>query len=859
MSSTEVITPSIDRSRILAPAVPASFISRKHLFHLFETGLPGVTVVAAPAGYGKSSLVSQWAQGSQLPTVWLNVNAADSTQSFFAHVLAAIRVKFPDFGSDFENEPSANPFLNVKKLTQAAGDLKEAFNFVLDNGPADSPEVTTVAQALIDFLPNNVHLIIVRRVTPTTSLARYASLGNLSLITSQDLKFSDAEISKIAEINGLQQLDDDSSKLIDRCEGWPAAVQMITRSIARGNQNSKFEIESGSSPLAVLALETINSLNAENKSKISRLVLLSEFDLETAAIVLGEDFSESFINKLATDGLYVSVSSGPDRVYRFNDIVYEVLSHQEFGDPRENRKIHEKLASHFWERGDYRKALEHVFKSDNEEKFKVYLDTSIRYMAVIGRGDQLIKWSEYAGDSSPLGDVMKKTIKVVGHLVNLEFARAEALATELEIISEQSKELEFLNQLTSMAFAHIYFARGEFTRSLAMIERALMSDSPFESIENTDRIALLRLKAGIHFLYDQPEEINECLKKARILLNSGNVINAPYYITCITSLSLWCEGRFFEAAEHASIAINQALIAGYASISAPLDAYMVLARCQLELSQLDKAVETSTVLFEKSTDSNIWPWALMAEGTRACINITKGQIPQMMEMVKQQRERLAELRSPHELSWLIDITEVFLRFVLDDWERAEELLRRMPKIEMVRQIDLNAKFQSDPRKIPALVDGFPENTPRERVNKFLYQATINIDHENLALAHLNKALEIGAEVGYHEYFVRQHRLYPIMVKAAAAQPTVFRESVVQEMTERIQAMNSDTGALEEKLTARELEILKHLTTGIPLSAIAKQLHISQNTMKTHLRNVYRKLGVDGRHTAVEKAKKLLLI
>jgi ATP/maltotriose-dependent transcriptional regulator MalT len=768
-------------------------------------------------------------------------------------------VKFPDFGSDFENEPSANPLLNVKKLTQAAGDLKEAFNFVLDNGPADSPEVTTVAQALIDFLPNNVHLIIVRRVTPTTSLARYASLGNLSLITSQDLKFSDAEISKIAEINGLQQLNDDSSKLIDRCEGWPAAVQMITRSIARGNQNSKFEIESGSSPLAVLALETINSLNAENKSKISRLVLLSEFDLETAAIVLGEDFSESFINKLATDGLYVSVSSGPNRVYRFNDIVYEVLSHQEFGDPRENRKIHEKLASHFWERGDYGKALEHVFKSDNEEKFKVYLDTSIRYMAVIGRGDQLIKWSEYAGDTSPRGEVMKKTIKVVGHLVNLEFARAEALATELEIISEQSKELEFLNQLTSMAFAHIYFARGEFTRSLAMIERALMSDSPFESIENTDRIALLRLKAGIHFLYDQPEEINECLKKARILLNSGNVINAPYYITCITSLSLWCEGRFFEAAEHASIAINQALIAGYASISAPLDAYMVLARCQLELSQLDKAVETSTVLFEKSTDSNIWPWALMAEGTRACINITKGQIPQMMEIVKQQRERLAELRSPHELSWLIDITEVFLRFVLDDWERAEELLRRMPKIEMVRQIDLNAKFQSDPRKIPALVDGFPENTPRERVNKFLYQATINIDHENLALAHLNKALEIGAEVGYHEYFVRQHRLYPIMVKAAAAQPTVFRESVVQEMTERIQAMNSDTGALEEKLTARELEILKHLTTGIPLSAIAKQLHISQNTMKTHLRNVYRKLGVDGRHTAVEKAKKLLLI
>lgn len=261
----------------------------------------------------------------------------------------------------------------------------------------------------------------------------------------------------------------------------------------------------------------------------------------------------------------------------------------------------------------------------------------------------------------------------------------------------------------------------------------------------------------------------------------------------------------------------------------------------------------------KSSDSQIWPWFLMAEGTRARINITKGQVPQMMEIIKQQRDFVTTLKSPNELSWLIDMTEVFLRFTLDDWDRAEELLRRMPKIEMVRQIDINAKFQSDPKKVPALIDAFPEGTPREKVNKFLYQATINVDKENVALGYLNKALEVGAEVGYHEYFVRQHRLYSIMVKAAAAQPTVFRESVVNEMTERIQAMNSDTGALDEKLTTRELEILKHLTTGIPLSAIAKQLHISQNTMKTHLRNVYRKLEVDGRHSAVEKAKKLLLI
>ena len=859
MSAKDVVTPSIDRSRIFAPAVPANFISRKHLFHLFETGLPGVTVVAAPAGYGKSALVAQWAEYSKVPTVWLSVDAADSTQSFFAHVLAAIQVKFPDFGSDFENEPSANPLNNVKKMTGAAGELKEAFNFVLDNGPTDSPDVTTVAQSLIDFLPNNVHLIIVRRVTPTTSLARYASLGNLSLITSQDLKFSDEEVSRIAELNGVQEIDSNSSKLIARCEGWPAAVQMMTRSIARGQQHSQFEMGATSNPLAILAMETFTTLTDENKSKISRLLMVQEFDFEIAAIILGEDFSESYINKLATDGMFVSVSSGLNRVFRFNEIVYEGLAGLNAEVTNEKKRLHEKLADHFLQKGNSSKALEHIFKSENNQRLESILQTSIREMAAIGRGDQLLKWAEFSADSSLRGEVMKKTIKVVGHLVNLDFATAEAMATELELISTQSKELEFLTQLTSMVFAHVYFARGEFTRSLEMIERALTHKSPTPSLESTDLIALLRLKASINFLYDQPDEVASALNAARSLMNKGNLVNAPYHLTCLTAVALWTEGRFFEAAEHADIAINQAHLIGYASISAPLDAYMVLARCQLELSQIEKATETLSLIMDKAVTSQMWPWFYMAEGTRARINITKGQIPQMMEIIKQQRDHVAHLKSPNELSWLIDMTEVFLRFTLDDWERAEELLRRMPKTEMVRQIEINAKFQAEPKKIPAIIEAFPENTPREKVNKYLYQATINIDHENLALAHLNKALEIGAEVGYHEYFVRQHRLYPIMVKAAAAQPTVFRESVVQEMTERIQAMNSDTGALEEKLTARELEILKHLTTGIPLSAIAKQLHISQNTMKTHLRNVYRKLDVDGRHTAVEKAKKLLLI
>jgi ATP/maltotriose-dependent transcriptional regulator MalT len=454
---------------------------------------------------------------------------------------------------------------------------------------------------------------------------------------------------------------------------------------------------------------------------------------------------------------------------------------------------------------------------------------------------------------------MKKAIEVTGHLVNLDFEKAESMASELNYVAAQDSQLEFLSQLTAMIMAHVFFARGDFERSLEMIDKALAQNFQSIGIENVDKIALLRLNAAISFIYDDVSAVESALLRARQFQDGKNQNITGYHIGCMTSISLWCEGRFFEAAEFASIAIAQAENNSFSGIAAPFDALLVLSRCQLELSQLNKGIETSNLIEHRALSAKIWPWFFVGSGTRLRIQVTQGRITSVVDEVVSQRERHKQLQTPNQLGWIIDVTDVFLRFVLNDFKRADELLARMPKIEMVRQIDMNIRFESDPKRIHELVAQMPENNPRERVQKVLFQATTHVDQENLALTYLIKALEIGAEVGFHEYFVRQNRLYPIMVKAAAAKPTIFLESVVQAMSERIKTANTDTGALEEKLTSRELEILKHLTTGNPISAIAKQLHISQNTMKTHLRNVYRKLDVDGRHSAVDKAKKLLLI
>jgi ATP/maltotriose-dependent transcriptional regulator MalT len=821
--------------------------------------MPGATIVAAPAGYGKTMLVAEWAHAQTRPTIWCAVDPNDSPQMFFAHVVQAVRNVLPKFGVDFESERFLSPDSYVQFLVREASALKEDFNFVIDNGPADAQEVSPFAQALVDSLPSNVHVVIVRRVTPATSLARYASLGNLSLITSQELKFSQEEITVICELNGLDHNDWKVSKHLIKCNGWPAAVQMMAKNISRGVMDSEFKIAETTNPLGILALESFNSLNQENRHHLLKLGIVEEFDLEVAGIILGEDFSETYINKLATDGMFVSVSSGFQRNYRISPIIFPVLQEIRNSQVIQDVSTHEKLAQHFIANGAPLAALDHILKVGNIDQITEILRTSIRDMAAIGRGDQIIRWAHFGADESQTGVLIRKTIEALGHLVNLDFERAEGVAAELNYVAAQDVQAEFVAQLAAMILSHVHFARGDFERARLLIGSALEKDYGVAGIENVDKIALLRLQADIGYIYDDAELVASSLRRAKEFQDGNNQVITGYHIGCITAMSLWCEGRFFEAAEFAAIAIAQAESNGYSGITAPFDALLVLSRCQLELSRLEKAIETSNVIEQKAEAAQIWPWYFMGIGTRTRIKITQGRINHVVDEIAVQREKHKQLQTPNQLGWIIDVTDVFLRFVLNDWKRADELLQRMPKIEMVRQIDMNLKFEAEPKRIHALVAQLPETTPREQVNKILYLATINIDQENVALNYLRTALDLGAEVGFHEYFVRQNRLYPIMVKAAAAKPTIFIESVVHEMSERIKNSNSDTGSLEEKLTNRELEILKHLTTGNPISAIAKQLHISQNTMKTHLRNVYRKLDVDGRHTAVEKARKLLLI
>jgi ATP/maltotriose-dependent transcriptional regulator MalT len=861
MSPQNVTSSGVSRARSQPPALSANFLSRKHLFNLFESNVPGATLVIAPAGFGKTTLVTEWVKENDRLTFWYTVDIADTIQDFQAHVISAITAHFPNFFANVDQLDHFEPGQAIQLLAAAVGQLEGKYNFVIDAGRAENHEIAPYAQLIADCVPNNCHLVIIRRNTPMTSLARYAALGNLSVITSEELKFSKEEVELVAAINGVDLKENGNAKELALCEGWPSAVQLMCRNISKGNSHTTFSkaIAANVNPLGVLAIESYNTFSQATREKLRKLAIIEEFDLEIASVILGKDHSEELLNRIAIDGLFVTASSTMHRTYRFNPIIYEALTQIPHENWREKKAVQQKLAELFTQRGDYSKALHFAHESGNEEQFAHTFRSSVRQMAAIGRGDLLIKWAHFAGDDSAHGEVMKKAIRVVGHLVSSEFQNAEALASELEYIAGLSPDGKFLNRLSAMVKANIYFARGDFERTTKSLDIAISKLETDDALDSSDLMALLRLRARQAFLYDDFTVLADAYAQAKLLPGGGEHQLNSYQLACMQSMVLYSEGQYFQAAEISQIAISQAKESGYVGINGPLDAMLVLARAQLEASDLDNCIQTLNELMNEGSSWEIWPWYLMAEGTLTRIQISQGAISTGSEAIAKQRAFLLTLHTPNQLSWLIDMSEVFLRLATRDWPRADELIKRMPRIELARQIEANVRLSKEPKKVASMIDAMPEKTVREKINKWLSEVSINLDHENIALKSLNKALDLGAENGYHEYFIRQSAMYSLIVKAAAAKPTIYMEGLVQAMTERLHTINTDSGELEEKLTQRELEILKHLTTGNPISAIAKTLHISQNTMKTHLRNTYRKLEADGRHNAVEKAKKLLLI
>jgi DNA-binding CsgD family transcriptional regulator len=212
------------------------------------------------------------------------------------------------------------------------------------------------------------------------------------------------------------------------------------------------------------------------------------------------------------------------------------------------------------------------------------------------------------------------------------------------------------------------------------------------------------------------------------------------------------------------------------------------------------------------------------------------------------------------LSLPLDVHEILVRLQLDDMERINEIIPRLPNIQIAEGFKMAIQLQKNPAAAANFVHLFPEVSDQDKFRKELTYAVVNIENRPTAIAHLEKAINLAIPNGYFRAFLNMPpQIKNYLLDIANANPSIYLEKLAKAIRAQSAQLSTSSATDHVPLTKRELDVLRRLGTNIPITKIAASLHISNNTIKTHLKNVYRKLNVESRDEAVARGKELSLL
>jgi ATP/maltotriose-dependent transcriptional regulator MalT len=861
-SAPPEVIPGVSLSRTLPPRLPANFISRRPtLIDSINTSAPGTTLIVGPIGYGKTSLATEIAQRNQGRTFWYTMVDEDSAKKFNSHVIQAVRNVIPGFAPWFTPNLQIEPMDLISKFSNELATHKGDYLFIVDNRRGESAVDFAAANQMIRSLPSNLHLLQIRRDKPNASAGELAPFGNLQTIGPNELKFSVEELETLINLSGL---GDQSSKILtilESTQGWPAAVQLILRGMTKGVdfQASAESITSSVQPLQLIVEEFVRSLSPEDKTVLLPLSIVEEFTPELAEAILGKNSSQSKLDSFASEGALLTKSYSASPVYKIHSIVREFLYRELASDEIRCAEYHH-LASVFFESElDATRALEHAFLSKDFIRFEKLFRAGARVYAITGRGNDLIRWAKYAGDESVEGQLKRQTVEIGGHLANLSFDKVEALKASMRLLSQGSGLEAFIDQFAALIDVGINFSMGQFKDFEDIAERAFSDDVFAGDVDFTDALFVLRRLAGYYFVLDDVVKLEEVDQRAKDLLSRKFSSLGHVHQLAIRALCAYQEANYQDAFESSRMALSLSNDLGMASFHAPIDIKYILARCNYEFTNFDTAYEIFNDVIDGSAKNQQWVWYCVTVHFVSVTLAQRGDGRGSIEMLGAARQKISLIHSKNQLQSILDRGELTMQLINGDLAKMKLLMETALPGRTTQLISLHILRAEGKEWDPSKQRELPERTPRERIYKYLSQTVHAYEtDEELAIAHLTHALKVGAEVGAKAIFIRQMELYPLFHKVASRTPTFYNEEISRKVAARMQEIDSIKGE-KPMLTKREIEITSHLSSGKPITSIGALLHISHNTMKTHLKNIYRKLGVEGRDQAVEKAKSLGLI
>jgi LuxR family transcriptional regulator, maltose regulon positive regulatory protein len=858
-------SPRFPLSKFRAPKLIPGLVRRSRLLDQLDQGeqVP-LALVVGPAGTGKTMLLADWlAARPARASAWLSCDAADTDPArFVAAIIEAARFGFgqPGIGEDARQLMSLDGEVSADAVAALADDLEtpdERRILVIDDFHQAGAASADALRWLVKYHPPSLQLVVASRVDPPLRVHRMRAHQDLVELRETDLAFSVEETRRLLAGFDVRLAEPELALVHQRSEGWVAGLQMAAISI-HGSPDPAIaagRVRLGRHAVAGYFLDEVLSRQPPQVADFMLATsVLDELSVPACTAVWGEG-STKMLDFLYGAHMFVVIVDEQAGTYRYHHLIKEVLQTElRARDPVRERRLREAAANYLIGTGQAGAAARHLLATGAQvAAFSLLSEGVVRDVLTNPRVGSALDLDEIRPEL--FADAPEFLLPLAAELLwRGAFERgsqAVTLAGQCDIDPEGQPELAVRLALVNML--HRTFI-GQLDEALAHRERAREFEAKAEGV--SDWIVTLDTLAMYCHTYvgqfSQARQLAEALTAAQI--------SAPLTeILCpgVISQAAFLEGALEEAGTLAASTLAAARRLHFDRHYFNFHAMRTTALLALERGDL----ATATELVESSLTmvSGARPvFNYLAQLDRARIWAAGGNLDEALSSLPAARSALRNGQSV--LLPMADELEARLRLGLGDHSGATSIAGRLPDDRRIVMSAAIALAAGNPGQAAQTLGGAPAEgaTINADLELQLLRASIAISQSSPQAAALaRQALAVAERHGFVQtvvdtapqlvdHLIANSHLYPRSEHRAALISAGIK------VRKRVTPA-SGQGKLPDPLTPAEVRVLEKLSQRLTYTEIAAELYLSLNTVKTHVRHAYMKLGATSRSSAIKRA------
>jgi LuxR family maltose regulon positive regulatory protein len=865
-----------------------------------------LTLVSAPAGFGKTTLLAEWlavAAADGRSVAWLSLDQRDNDPaSFWTYLVAALNAGVPGKGAGALLQPPRPP--NEAGLVALLNDLDAISNEVVlvldDYHVIDARDVQDGMAFLLEHLPPRIHLVIASRTDPALPLARLRGRGELAEIRAADLRFTPGEAAAyLNEVMGLALTAADVAALEGRTEGWIAALQLAALSM-QGREDVTAFIDgfAGDDRYIVdfLAEEVLQRQPEHVQHFLLQTSILDRLSGPLCDAVTGQDGGKAKLAALERGNLFLVPLDDRRRWYRYHQLFADVL-HARLRDeqPDDVPELHRRASGWHEQNGEPSEAIRHALAAGDFGRAADLIELAIPAMRRNRQEAAVLGWLELLPDEvvrvrpvlsvgiagallagGEFDGVEARLRDAEGWLDGATDIRRRSPAQAAEMVVVDDAEFRRLPAEIELYRAAQALVRGDGPGTVRHARRSLELSPADDHLGRASAAALMGLASWASGDLEAGHSgYAECMAGLR---RAGHIADTFGCAIALADIRR-TQGRLGEAMRTYEQALQRASEQGGPVLRGTADMYVGMSEVHRERDDLPAATEQllrSQELGEHTgLPQNRYRWRVAMARVREAEGDLGGALDLLNEAERlyvgdffpnvrpvpalRARVRVAQGELGEALGWA---RERGLSFD-DDLSYLREFEHiTLARVLLARYTDERAErpIQQATRLLEGLLRAAEEGQRTGSVIEILVlQALTHQARDDVpaALASLRRALTLAEPEGYVRIFADAGPPMASLLRAAAK--LRIAPGYVRRLLAAINKTEDGTTAsqgLTQPLSERELDVLRLLGTDLGGPEIARELIVSLNTVRTHTKNIYAKLGVNNRRAAVRRAREL---